>query len=339
MSKITIKQIAELAGVSVSAVSFVLNNKKGVSDDTRRRVLKIIDDLNYTPNVNSRRLTLHRSFNIIVSIEAKTSPLDNFFYVALLNSIVKTGGALGYNIVLSPESTCFENSHLADALSQSNADGIIFLRDISSDMQAYIDKAEVPFVIIDTQKSNPPYPCVKMDYQLSAYTATMHLISKGHKKIAFIGVGSIADFYLNSFNGYKAALSEANIQIPLEWIRSEAEAGDENSAKECIKSILRCKELPTAIYCTGDILAIGIMSYLQDCGLRIPEDFSICSVDDIILSRYYHPALTTINVDKDLMGRLAVEMLDRLIRHEETDTLITIKSDDLIERSSVKTLL
>ena len=125
----------------------------------------------------------------------------------------------------------------------------------------------------------------------------------------------------------------------MEWIRSEAEADDENSAKECGKAILRCKEFPTAIYCTGDILAIGIMSYLQDKGYHLPEDFSICSVDDIILSRYYHPALTTINVDKDLMGRLAVEMLDHLIRGEETDTLITVKSDELIERSSVKSLL
>ncbi|MCE5187620.1 MAG: LacI family transcriptional regulator [Eubacteriales bacterium] len=333
MENITIKQIAEMAGVSVSAVSIVLNGKKGVSESTRQRILDIIKNKNFTPNVNSRRLILQRSFNILLAIDPDMSPLNNFFYTAVLNSIVERGSELGYNIVLITNTNSFENSRLAYTLSQHNADGIIFLCDIPSELEYSIKQTKTPFVVVDSQRSAPSHPCIRADYKLAAYCATKYLIENGHNKIGFIGMERIQDYYLHSFAGYKAALSEAGLPVSLDWIQSDAY--DEMSAKNCIAKILESAERPTAVYCTGDIFAIGAMNYLQDTGYVLPDDFSVCSVDDIALSQYYHPALTTIRIEKSEMGILAVNMLDNLINKIETETIVTVRSDELLIRNSV----
>lgn len=333
MGNVTIKQIAELAGVSVPAVSYVLNGKKGVSDETRERVQSIINDLNYTPNVNSRRLILQRSFNLLVCLDTSVSTLDNLFYTEVLNAIVSRAAQLGYNTVLSHDGVNERKDHLLETLSQRNADGIIFLRDIPSSLSQCIQQTGAPFVVLDSHKKEPPYPCIRTDLECSSYVATRHLIAHGHQKIAFIGMDRLPDFYVRSFGGYRRALSEENLPIQLDWIQSDAY--DERSAQLCMERLLACQTLPTAVYCAGDIFAIGAMNLLQNRGYRIPEDFSVIGVDDIVLARYYHPALTTVHIDKQRMGALAVEMLDALISGQPTEQTAFIASDMLIERSTV----
>lgn len=333
MANITIKKIAELAGVSVPAVSYVLNGKKGVSKETRERVQRIIEEHNYTPNVNSRRLILQRSFNLLVCLDTSVSTLDNLFYTEVLNAIVSRAAVLGYNTVLGNDGISDRKEHLIETLSQRNADGIIFLRDIPSSLYESIEKAGAPFVVVDSHKPNPPYPCIQADLELSSYVATRHLIDHGHKKIAFIGMQRLPDFYVRSFSGYRKALSEANLPIQLDWIQSDAY--DEASAQRCMQRILESHDLPTAAYCAGDIFAVGAMNYLQDHSYRVPEDFSVTSVDDIVLARYYHPALSTVRIDKRRMGALAVEMLDALINGHPVKHVVSIASDVLIERCSV----
>jgi DNA-binding LacI/PurR family transcriptional regulator len=333
MSKITIKKIAELAGVSVPAVSYVLNGKKGVSEETRQRILAIIEDMEYTPNVNSRRLILKRSFNILVSLDTSVSTLNNFFYTEVLNAIVSKATELGYNTVLSSDTESQKKENLIDALQQGNADGVIFLRDIPSSLQERIEKAGAPFVVVDSQKTQPAYPCIRCDSEHASYIATKYLIDQGHRKIAFIGMDRLPDFYIRAFGGYCHALADGNLPIQSDWI--QAGAYDEASAQRCMQDILDSPELPTAIYCAGDIFAIGAMNYLQDHGYAVPRDFSITSIDDIVLSRYYHPPLTTVQIDKCKMGTLAVEMLDHLIVGETVDPVVSIASDQLIVRKTV----
>lgn len=336
MANVTIKQIAKMAGVSISAVSIVLNGKKGVSEQTRRRILQVIKEMNYTPNVNSRRLILQRSFNIMVVLDEDMSPLANNFYTSVLNALVKRGSDLGYHIVLILNAETFEGSPLSSALSQRNVDGMIFFRDISPELQIPIQKADIPFVVVDSQENEPPYPCIRGDYELSAYAATNYLIGLGHKRIALIGMKRIPNYFMHSFSGYKAAMEEAKLPVQMDWIQSGAH--DEHSAGACMAKILQSAELPTAIYCTGDAFAIGVMNHLQDRGYRIPEDFSVMGIDDIAIASCYRPSLTTIRIDMEHMGRMAVELLDQLINHVEVDTNQTVASDRIIERCSVRPL-
>ena len=333
---ITIKQIAEIAGVSVSAVSFVLNGKKGVSIDTRERVLKVINENNYTPNVNSRRLILKRSFNILIAIELQNSPFNDFFYSSVMRYIVEYGSAYGYDTVLVPVTDSFSGSRLESALLEHNADGIIFLRDISEELRKNIEKTGIPFVVVDSQKSEPPYPCIRGDYVLASYLSTKHLIENGHKKIAFIGSKQIDDFYKSTYAGFCKAMAEYGLEINSEWVKSSAK--DEVSARICMKEIIEAKNKPTAAFCAGDLFAVSAMNYLQTNGYLLPQDFSFSSIDDISLAHYHFPSLTTVHIDDETMAKRAVDMLVKLMNNQETVTDVIVQSDNLIIRNSVKNI-
>ncbi|MBQ8248368.1 MAG: LacI family DNA-binding transcriptional regulator [Clostridia bacterium] len=331
--KLTIKEIAELAGVSVAAVSYTLNGKKGVSEETRKRILDTISSTNYTPNVNSRRLILKRSFNILLVIDGNDSPLNNFFYIAVINSIVKQAAGKGYNIVLATVNSADDTTVLENMLMQRNADGIIFLSDISSKLQGEIEEIGTPFVVIDSQKKAPPYPSVHADYTVAAECAVSHLTCNGHTKIAMLASDSIPEYFICTFEGYKQALSKAGLSVCPEFIHSSAL--DEDSVKNCIDTLLALPEPPSAIFCTSDIIAVDAMNHLQKRGYKVPDDFSVCGIDDIVLARYHFPSLTTVHIDKDAMGRLAVDMLDKLINGERVEDIV-LSSCDLIVRDSVR---
>lgn len=332
--RITIKKIAELAGVSTSAVSFVLNDKKGVSDATRERVLKVIRDTNYIPDVNSRRLACNRSFNILVAVENETSPLSNYFYSSVLNYIVEYGTARGYNVVLVMIAEPFGGSRLESTLLQHNADGIVFLHDISEPLQRAVEEVGVPFVVLDSQKSEPPYPCVRGDYVRASYVSTRHLIDSGHKKIGFIGSRHIGDFCTATYEGYRRAMIESGLPMAADWVCTDAR--DERSAQTCMQKLLDAADVPTAVFCAGDLFAVAAMNYLQNNGYVLPRDFSFSSIDDISLARHHYPALTTVRIDDETMARQAVEILDGLINDRDVETDVVVHSDDLIVRGSVR---
>lgn len=336
MSQPTIRKIAEAAGVSVAAVSYVLNGKKGVSEKKREQILSLIKEMNYTPNLNSRRLILKRSFNLMVSLDTNVSTLNNSFYTEVLSAIVNRATELGYNIVLYSDNISENNDSLFHALDQKNADGIVFLRDISSELQSSIEKMGVPFVVVDSHRTNPDYPCVRSDNNLASYIATKHLLDLGHRRIAFIGMDRLPDFYVRTFLGYKRALSEFSVPIHPDWIQPDAY--DENSAQQCMARILDCSEVPTAVFCASDLYAIGAMNYIQQHGYLVPHDFSICGIDNIPFSRYYYPALTTVHIDAKKMGTSAVDILTSLINGESSMPQECISSDQLIIRNSTMAL-
>lgn len=334
--RVTIAKIAQLAGVSVSAVSFVLNGKKGVSDATRARVLEVIRDTNYTPDVNSRRLACNRSFNILVAVENETSPLSNYFYSSVLNYIVEHGTARGYNVVLAMIAQPFSGSRFESTLLQHNADGIVFLHDISDSLQRAVEAIGVPFVVLDSQKSEPPYPCVRGDYVTASYVSTRHLIENGHKKIGFIGSSYIDEFCTATYEGYRRAMAEGDLAICEEWVCTDAR--DERTAQKCMQALLKASDVPTAVFCAGDLFAVAAMNYLQSNGYVLPHDFSFSSIDDISLARYHYPALTTVRIDDEIMACQAVEILDGLINGHETEVDVVVRSDDLIVRDSVRNI-
>lgn len=335
MTKLTIKDIAKLANVSPTTVSFVINNKEGVSEDTRNKIREIIKQTNFIPNVNSRRLILKKSFNINVTAKENAFPFNNLFYMDVIKGILKKSKDFGYNLMFSNISESINNSSLYDAITQRNTDGIIFLQDVNPSILQEVEKNDIPYVVVDTQKINPSFICVKGDYELSSYTAVNYLIDKGHKDIAFIGMGEIPDFYLSTFNGYKRALSDSNISLQPSWVQSEA--NDEETAFKSMANILKSDQIPSAVYCAGDILAIGAMKCAKSFNYKIPEDISFFGLDDIIISQYIEPALTTIRIDEEAMGCKALDLLIKLINKDKCESY-TVISDNIIERESVNTL-
>lgn len=333
MSKLTIKEIAKMAGVSPTAVSFVLNNKEGVSEDTRKKVNAVIESTNFKPSLNSRRLFFKKSYNITLAIRQTSSPFNNLFYFEIAKGLLEKSKEFGYNIVFTDISTAGNKVILPDIIKQKDTDGIIFLEDIEKTVLNEIQRLDIPYVIIDAHSLDSGITSVNADYELSAYTACRYLMESGHKNIAMICSSFIPEFYLQSFTGFKKALDEMQISIPSSWM--QIDAIDEISSYKCMEKILKSPQLPTAVFCSGDIFAIGAMKCAKDNGFKIPEDISFIAIDDILLSSYYEPKLTTIRIDKERMGTLAMELMMKKLDGEQVKSTF-IESDNIIVRESVR---
>lgn len=335
MPKMTIKEVAKLADVSPSAVSFVINNKKGVSPETRDKVLKIIEQVGYIPNPNSRRLIFNKSNNFVVLFKKNISPLEHYFYAEINNVILHECETHGYNLIFASIIVEDNKIEFPAVVKSYDVDGIIFYGDVDPLILRNLNKYDIPYIIIDSHTPSENTLSVIADYSVAAYTAVNYLIELGHTKIAYIGNSFLTGFSAQTFSGYKKAMGENDLAPDMQWIQLESQ--DELSAGQCMKNILSCKTHPTAVFCSADIYAIGAIRAIKDADLNVPDDISIVSIDDIILSRYTDPMLTTIKIDKSEMGRIAINLLLKTIQGEVVENAV-IESDKLIVRGSTRNI-
>jgi DNA-binding LacI/PurR family transcriptional regulator len=337
MTKITIKEIAKMAGVSPTAVSFVLNNRKGVSDKTRQAVLKIIKSTNFIPNKSSQRLSFKKSFNICLAMNPASSPFSDFFYFDVTRGIVEASNRYDYSLLLCQLNHDEDSGGLIPkSVSNQDADGIIFLQDTPEAILDGVAALGVPFVLVDAQADvDEKYTTINPNSERSAYTATEYLIKKGHRNIGFIGSSYLPRFYTQTYTGFLRALGDNGLQANPAWVFQNAH--DEISACQCMEAILNAGKLPTAVFCAGDLYAIGAIRGAQQRGCPVPERISFIGMDDIILSSHITPPLTTISYNTFDMGKLAVDLLMKKIRGEAVRSH-TVPSENLIERASVRRL-
>ena len=336
MKKVNIKTISKIAGVSPTTISFVLNNKKGVSEETRQKVLQVIEEERYVPNINSRRLSLNRSFNIALITNAAFEMFGDVFATKAMKAAVESATELGYNVLLLPATEDNRNEHLLSEIQQGNVDGAIVFHDVESALCNSLSKRDIPLVVIDSHLKVPPYSAIMIDYEKASYTAVSYFISQGHKKIAYIGLESLPNYYLQCLNGYKKAMMEASLPIEASWMSGMAVNGLDSGG--AVNEIMGSANPPTAIFCGNDLTAIGAMHAAEDLGYTVPNDLSFASIDDIFISEFYNPPLTTVRVDAAAMGNKSIEILDKLISGKTQKEFCMLKSDDLIIRDSVRAI-
>lgn len=329
--KMTIKDIARLSGVSISAVSIVLNNRKGVSDETRQRILDVIRENNYVPNPNSRRLVLNRTDNIAVLFKKNMSPPELLFYSDIYMTILGQCEEKGYNLLFTSVGSGAGEIVLPSALKNHDVDGVILIGEVNNAIIRAIAKLNIPFIIMDNHIVNNESLSIGANYEDAAYVATRHLITLGHRKISYLGNRELPEYDSQTYMGYLRAMKEFRLQVT--DVMTDFGAASENRAFECARNLMAPADRPTALFCIADIYAIGAIRYLKSAGYRIPEDVSVVSIDNLILSKYIDPQLTTVNIDRYEIGRQGFDMLLRRIKNEET-TSVTIKSDSLIVRES-----
>ena len=329
MKKPTVKDIAHKAGVSVTAVSFVLNNKPGVSESTRKKVQKIINETEFRPNLNSKKLVLNKSFNICLMMNNFSSPFEDLFYFEITRGIINKSMKCGYNVIISKP--IMKQSELPDLIYSGEADGIIFMQDISSALIEKASKSGVPFVVVDSHSTRPDITSINPDYRKAAYDATTFLAKHGHTSIALISSKIVEDFHNQTMSGFTEAMSDCGL-VP-DSALCNIYAFDEETAYNEAKKLLSSPCRPSAILCTVDSFAIGVMRCAKDMAVSIPEDVSIVGIDDILLSRYIQPRLTTIGIDKAGMGAMAMDMVIQKIKGEAVESVLLPM--ELIERDSV----
>ena len=332
-SKLTISDIAKAAGVSKTAVSFVLNNKEGVSKQTRQKVLDVIKETNYTPTLNSKRLFFQKSFTIAVVFDKTSYRFDNLFYLDIMSALLKRCTAHHYSLVYS-EYSCIDGVvTLPDNVLNRDVDGLVFLKDIPAPLITTLQSLDIPFVVADAHSVHDGLYTVNVDYQLAAYTAVRHLITQGHQRIGFVGNNNLPAFYEQVFSGYRQALEESKLPVKPDWCFNNVY--NRETTEEFIAPLLGQAQRPTAIFCMEDVLAIALIRYLQKNKLSVPDDISVIAIDDIILSNEIYPGLTTVAIDKDQLGCSAIDILMSLITKTPTGS-VSMTATDIVVRESVK---
>lgn len=336
MDKLTISDIAKLAGVSPATVSLVMNQRKGISDATRERVLSVIEETGFKPNAHTRRLTLKKSFTVSIVMRQRSCALFNFFCMELLMGMFHEARRLDYNINFSTVDASNDYSQILDAVSTGASDGAIFIQSYEPTVINTLKKDNFPFICVDSHlKQDGKVPCLDVDYYHAAYYATEYLISHGHRSIAFISSDDSSEYFMRNFTGYTDALKDYELVCRPEWIQKGADP--EVPTPSCMDNLLNCKHRPTAVFCTGDMLAVEAINRIHKSGLRIPEDISVIGLDDLIVSEYLNPPLTTMTVDKTQMGIDAMNILYRIINNQPYEQFNMVGAD-IIERSSVRNL-
>lgn len=331
MRKLTTRDIAKLAGVSPTAVSFALNNKPGISEETRRHIQEVMAANDYHPVQRGTRADVP-SPRIAVLFPFDIRPIDRLFYTELNTSVMLACSALGYDMVFTcPNLSESGEIVLPEVIKTRNVDGVLIFGDISLSAIYQIRALDLPLVELDSSRAYPGQIAVSPDYQMAAYTATQHLTSLGHRDIAYIGNDELHDFNLRTFSGFQQAATEVGLSLDLS--RIQIHIHDEQSLYTAIDGMLASGSCPTAFFCATDLYAVHTMQRLHEAGIRVPEDISVIGIDDTIVSRFTIPPLTTVSIDRDALGKHGFELLQALIAGKQAHT-ITLPSSDLILRKS-----
>lgn len=334
--KVTITDIAQIAGVSVATVSRVINNKsKGVSDATRERIWKIIKDQGFQPSAVARGLVT-KSSNIIGLI---IPDIINPYYPILAKGVEDAATERGYNTILCdggnlPEK---EAAHLK-FLNEHYVSGIIYnnFREISESTLDIIHESKLPTIFVDSKMSASKSQNVYVDNQAAMNEVIHYLYEAGHRQIAFMSGPETSYSSNRRYEGYVKALNELGIPyngdlvVNGNYISEEAEAAFEELVN---------RKVPfTAIACCNDIMAIGVYEKCESLGLNIPNDVSVVGFDDIMVSRLLKPKLTTVHQPNYEMGRTSAEILIDTLEGVSRGTTTVILDTKLQIRDSVKVI-
>jgi len=309
----TIREVAKAAGVSSTTVSHVINGTRFVSEGVRVRVLNAMNGLAYQHNVLARSLRRGETHTVGLILPDSANP----FFAKVGRGIEAGAFDLGYSVVLcNSEGNLTREQHYTEVLTKNQVDGIIFVAagDRTNSLSGLLDRG-VPFVVIDRDLPDIKVDAVLADNHQGGHLATRHLLALGHRRIACISGPSNVTPSAERVTGYRQAMAEAALPIQESLILR----GDFHleSGWAAATELLRRPGPPTAIFACNDLMAIGVMRAAAELARRIPQDLAVVGFDDIELSAYSVPPLTTVLQPTMDMGRRAVQMLLDRIRDSE----------------------
>lgn len=311
MGKVDIKFIAAQAQVSPATVSRVLNKTKTVSPELRSRVISAIEKYDYRPNEMARGLIFRKS-KLIGIVTPKVS---NAFHAELISQIEARADQAHYDVIISNIFNSFENEKKSFRIMRDRqVDGIILLHENTpNEMRELQDIADMPIVLASVRVRDSTLPTVSIDDERAAFEATRYLTQLGHTRIAGVFSYSYSTGDLRK-KGFLDCLRSQEIELdPSAVYTTECTF---NGGIAIAEIILKSPERPTAIFFVSDEMAIGAINYFQDHGIRVPDDISVFSFDDIELSSYVRPRLSTIHQPVPEIGQKATEMLLSLIEEK-----------------------
>jgi LacI family transcriptional regulator len=328
---LTIEDIARLSGVSRSTVSRVINSDVNVKGETRRKVLEIIKDINFQPNLAAKGLATGRTNVIGVVIPAGVSVIfTDPYFPQFIQGVSSTCNNRNYSVMLWLAEPEYERRMISRILHNGLVDGVIVAKTLMNDpIVTSLYESKMPFILIGRHPSMD-VNCLDVDNLQAGRKATLHLLRLGYKRIATITGSQDQSVGYDRYQGYLKAFQDyGQLARPELVVEGDfTEEGGYNAMQRLIP------QKPEAVFAASDMMAYGAMRALREANLQIPGDVAVVGFDDIPASSKTNPPLTTVRQQVSQMGSKAVEFLINLIENDFRSTQHIIMDTELVVRES-----
>ncbi|MFC4767118.1 LacI family DNA-binding transcriptional regulator [Effusibacillus consociatus] len=330
--KPTIYDVAKAAGVSIATVSKVINNTGRISEETKKKVLDVMEELRYQPSVVASALTGKRTYTIGLLIPDLANP----FFAEIARSVEDRGQELGFSVVMcSTDNDSKKEAKYISLLKQKSVDGIVLAAGFQNDtVLKELVQEKFPLALIAREIPELAIDSVVLDDFLGGYQVTEHLLSLGHRRIAVLAEKARSS--KERIRGYRHALQNAGIEFDQSLILA-SEATVEKGYRNTVQ-LLDSSDPPTAIFATNDLLAIGVIQAGRERGIGVPDDLSVVGFDNTILAAIVDPPLTTVAQPIHEMGRQVMDILIQRIEDEKKMKQRVVLLPELVIRKSTKPL-
>lgn len=338
MKKASIRDVAKEAGVSITTVSRALNGYSDVSIATKKRIMQVVAELNYAPDVNARSLGGIANKVLAFLVSGLHPGGDNGFVFGMLCGLYQVTLKYNYEFILLTTNAAQQNEmNYVQLCRQKNIEGVM-ISGIKTDDPYYTELAnsEIPCVVIDVDVEGEFVASLSIDNTQAAYEATKYLLGAGHRNIALINGGSLAAVSKLRYLGYEKALKEFGIEPDMDYVRN-CDFEEDIAYQETLNIIQKRPEI-TAFFCASDVMAIGVINAINFLGKKVPDDYSVFGFDDIPISKYVNGGLTTIHQEPFEMGVHAGEALVDMIEKNKDASHIMVPYSICV-RNTVKIIL
>ncbi|MDD5660213.1 MAG: LacI family DNA-binding transcriptional regulator [Actinomycetota bacterium] len=340
----SIRDIAKEAGVAISTVSYVVNNKDLVADDTKKKVLKAVDKLGYKPNFIARSLRTRKTNTVGVIVYDISNPFVAQI-VRGMEEIVKTRS---YIMVLGCTfNNASEEERQINVMVNQFIDGLLIVS--GSDNENIYKKIlakKLPLVFVDRELEKLPSTSIIIDNALAMEKAVDYLFSMGHRQIGYISYPMGKQTTIKQrYSGYVRGLEKNNLAYNSDYVimdekftDKELEGKDMDITFKLMQDFIKTRKLPTAFITISDIIAYGLIKALKDNNIKVPDDVSVIGFDNIMFDDYMSPPLTTVKQPKKMMGITGMNLLLDIIEGKNTENKRIILPTEIIKRQSVKSI-
>ena len=335
MKNHTIKDVAQKAKVAISTVSLVVNNKGNVSKKTRQKVLAAIRELNYQPSQAARRLAGKKTGNIgfIVSEEHFTRA-EPFYTHIFLGSEFEAREHNVYILLTTIRNEFNPQKDTPRFLLDKSVDGIIVAGRIPEALCTQVSRYNLPLVYVDFLPQNGQAQAILIDNFEGGRQAVNHLVGCGCQDIVFVGGDITHPSMQNRFEGYQKALQENQLQMTDELISLVEPETTFLHGYHTMKSVLRRNRNFDGVFAANDAMALGCIRALKEANIQIPEDVAVIGFDDVAAASQSKPQLTTMRVNKEEMGILALQVIIQMIETGKNPKMKYLAPTQLIQRQS-----
>lgn len=334
--KLTISDIAKMAGVSPGTVSKVMNKTGSLSAKTIERVKKVIEETGYQPSFSAKSLATKKS-NLIGLIYAGDihAQINHPFFNEVVNVFKNVIGELGYDILMfSNSQVSKENQDYLARCNHYQVDGCLIIAGDQIEEETYkLDHSNVPCVGIDIELMGSTSSYVMTDNRKVSARVVEYFHSHGIRDVAFIGGPDDSIISNVRKDAFIHFMNRFEMNVESHWIKH----GDyfEDSGYRAMKEILAEGERPQAVYTASDMMALGVLKALKAANISVPDEIKVIGCDDIEACRYSVPPLATVRQDKEKIGELAARMLHKLINEKEEVSSRLVEPELIIRESSI----